>query len=578
MAVNVVSATAPVNATGTSVTASLPSSILAGDVVIAFVTSTGGLTPTPPAGFTYQHEVTCAADAVSQRTNYYENFSVGPSDSGASKTFTVPSSQTLSVVFVHLRSDTGRGIKRRSIQNNSFSNVTNGAAFIWGFTNNSFENWLLIAAMSQVLPLTASTAIPTEASLTGFFGAQTDMRLWGYYSTVNYSEGQSFAGRYAPITNTASNGPAAITVVFSDKKGPADTFDDVTTADTAKHAWAAALTDGVVSSDAISRIIGLFLADAVRGADTQGPTTTYFVEGSDRFSLADALLRGLPAALSDSIGIGRSVSALMVISLIDHLRLTDTLASALKYGMMMPERVQLADALRRFFGVEAAEQMTVADALARLKRISTALTENATMTDMLAPKLVFRLLAQDSISLDDVDVLKAIYRAEIADGVEISAAYASPNSDFTTWAINARNGAITEYSNYDFTSFAELAQGRYVATADDGLYELQGSSDDGSPILSKITSGLAQINGSRFTGFKGAYLGLRGPGQYLLKIDTGDGKSYTYQVDADSMMTTKVNIGKGVRARYVAFELTTVGQDFDLDTVEFVPTQVFRRV
>jgi hypothetical protein len=37
-------------------------------------------------------------------------------------------------------------------------------------------------------------------------------------------------------------------------------------------------------------------------------------------------------------------------------------------------------------------------------------------------------------------------------------------------------------------------------------------------------------------------------------------------------------MGKGQRARYFAFELISAGQDFDLDTIEFVPIVVQRRV
>jgi hypothetical protein len=44
------------------------------------------------------------------------------------------------------------------------------------------------------------------------------------------------------------------------------------------------------------------------------------------------------------------------------------------------------------------------------------------------------------------------------------------------------------------------------------------------------------------------------------------------------MITTRVQVGKGLRARYYAFELETVdGQDFDLESIEFVPLVVQRR-
>ena len=61
-------------------------------------------------------------------------------------------------------------------------------------------------------------------------------------------------------------------------------------------------------------------------------------------------------------------------------------------------------------------------------------------------------------------------------------------------------------------------------------------------------------------------------------METGDGKTYTYAVVGKDMQTTKVHMGKGLRARYFAFELISTGQDFDLDDIEFMPLVAQRRV
>jgi hypothetical protein len=43
-------------------------------------------------------------------------------------------------------------------------------------------------------------------------------------------------------------------------------------------------------------------------------------------------------------------------------------------------------------------------------------------------------------------------------------------------------------------------------------------------------------------------------------------------------MTTKVKIGKGINTTYMAWELITEGQDFDFDSIEFIPMTRERRV
>ena len=69
-----------------------------------------------------------------------------------------------------------------------------------------------------------------------------------------------------------------------------------------------------------------------------------------------------------------------------------------------------------------------------------------------------------------------------------------------------------------------------------------------------------------------------GEDQAILKLETKDGATYTYQIDTRDGRSSKVHMGKGQRSRYFAWELTTVGQDFDLDTLEFGPVRVDRRV
>ena len=66
--------------------------------------------------------------------------------------------------------------------------------------------------------------------------------------------------------------------------------------------------------------------------------------------------------------------------------------------------------------------------------------------------------------------------------------------------------------------------------------------------------------------------------KYNRLMFNGDGKTYTYQTVVQDMQSTKVRLGKGLRARYFAFELISTGPDFDLDTVEFLPLVAQRRV
>jgi hypothetical protein len=143
--------------------------------------------------------------------------------------------------------------------------------------------------------------------------------------------------------------------------------------------------------------------------------------------------------------------------------------------------------------------------------------------------------------------------------------------------MNTRTASVTEYGNYDFNSFARI-DNTYLGASSSGLYELLGDDDAGTDIIAQIKSGFAQWGGARFSGFKAAYLGVRGEGDFVLRLTTGEGQTYNYSVSTRDMRSTKVHMGKGLRARYFAFELISTGQDFDLESIEFVPLVAERRV
>ena len=56
---------------------------------------------------------------------------------------------------------------------------------------------------------------------------------------------------------------------------------------------------------------------------------------------------------------------------------------------------------------------------------------------------------------------------------------------------------------------------------------------------------------------------MRGGGQFFIKIIQGDGREYIYEaLGQPGLMTTKINVGKGLRTSYIAFNLTKRGAGF----------------
>jgi hypothetical protein len=145
----------------------------------------------------------------------------------------------------------------------------------------------------------------------------------------------------------------------------------------------------------------------------------------------------------------------------------------------------------------------------------------------------------------------------------------------TAWAVNTRTGAVTEYENYTFNSFTRLGNS-YLGAASDGLYVLAGPDDAGTEIAVRVRTGLMRFGGNRLSRLKAIYVTARSIVPMRLTVETATGTTYVYAITPVAMRTTKLHVGKGMRATQFLLDWTCSA--LDLDIVELVPLIVRRRV
>lgn len=347
--------------------------------------------------------------------------------------------------------------------------------------------------------------------------------------------------------------------------------------ETYKALYASAVeTVGVQQADTVLR--GIVLLERLRLAESVTPNARSSITFSDTVSIVEALLAGRPVSALETIGTGAALVVQQATTLIESLGLSASVLPQAIYKRGLAETLQLTSSLANFLGAFAAETLQIEDARAVQLKASGALVEGLGVTDVSARQLLIRVVANETVGIDDIQVLNLLLGVSLVEEIELSVGYLSPGESFTTWTMNTRSGAVSEYSDYVFNSFARVGN-KYIGASDSGLYELTGDTDAGDPIVSVLKGAFLQFGGTHLSRLKEAYIAATGDEDvFVLKIETLDGATYTYQVDTRSGRNTKVHMGKGQRARYFAYTLTSAGQDFTLDTLEFVPITVQRRV
>ena len=154
------------------------------------------------------------------------------------------------------------------------------------------------------------------------------------------------------------------------------------------------------------------------------------------------------------------------------------------------------------------------------------------------------------------------------------------------WVYNVDSNATSRYENYAYQSLATW-QGRLFGTQPDGVYMLEGDDDAGSPIVASFATGNLTLPSEKDPGQAGAlkrlaavYLGVASDQSLYMKIVSG-GQEFMYvsRTSNANMMQQRVDPGRGLRSTYYSFEVyNSQGSDFDLESIEFIPIKLSRRI
>lgn len=324
------------------------------------------------------------------------------------------------------------------------------------------------------------------------------------------------------------------------------------------------------------QLYGVILRDALAVRETLTGNQTGQVFVRDAIGFLERLQRAQAATLADGVGVAQTEQLQSLAVILERLRIFDQPGGGARYNLSLVQGIRLVAKLARFFGADMTDTFGLDDDMFARMRAFAQVDDTIGVDAQLTPQLLVAVTVRDDIQLDAAQAVRMLFNPAVAEGVEFEAGYLAPDGSFTTWAMNTRTGAVTEYADYVFNSFASIGN-RYLGASADGLFELVGDDDDGADIIARIRGGFLQFGGPQLSRLKEAYIASTG-GEFVLQIRTADGLVYNYRVDARDGRSSKVHMGKGQRSRYFAFELISAGQDFELDTLEFVPIVMQRRV
>lgn len=154
------------------------------------------------------------------------------------------------------------------------------------------------------------------------------------------------------------------------------------------------------------------------------------------------------------------------------------------------------------------------------------------------------------------------------------------DDDYQVWVVDWEDLSSVVYEQYAFNSFAKIGD-QYFGAKADGVYLLEGATDAGQAIRSKVHFGRHDFGTRAQKQMPYVYAGISGSGDMVLRVQVDKGAVYTYtaRAMAQDQKVQRFDLGMGLRGSYYEFELCNVnGADFDLDSIEFHPVMLSRKI
>lgn len=346
--------------------------------------------------------------------------------------------------------------------------------------------------------------------------------------------------------------------------------------------------------------------DTLLFSEVTSDTVTLVLQSLVELDDAPAWVQHLLMTLESSLTARAVFDVILEASFTDTLNLTDTPTAALRAIINLADQLVLTGEVEGFENalltvvsalvlrdaVVPGQDMPISSTLTLAEVVSHAvsgmleLVSEIELADESSGNATISLLLSDAFTVADGATTTLAGLVELMDEVGFTVRFSLPGNDsdlYVGYAMNLRNAGMVKYENWPFTEMATVG-GVPLAIGEEGLYRLEGDTDDGLPIRARIRTGLTDFGTAMLKHTLNSYVGYTTDGQLVMKVTTTDGgrkRERWYALkprEAGAPMPGRFDIAKGLVGLYWGYELVNVdGADFEFDTVKVWPFAVQRR-
>lgn len=350
------------------------------------------------------------------------------------------------------------------------------------------------------------------------------------------------------------------------------------------------LNSSLLLTDSVVDEVFFVLRSRLDLHDRLTPLGTFITTVESSFVARDFMRFVVETALDDTLTLSDAptLTAEAILAIASRLVLEDETLGWMAAVNVVTSGLVLLDRVRGDVTNTVTSGLALADLVEGNLALITTLIDEVLLLDAVGGSMTVIGLVDSSVAFGDgLDGLLTVLMT-VEDAVNFAVRVRTPDGDeFAGYAMNVRNAAVSEYTNFPFNSFAALRHGGRAVTlmaGPDGIYVLGGATDDGAPIKAAVRLGLTDFGSAALKRVANGFIGYTSDGSLKMVVVTTDGgrkKENWYSLkprSANSPVDGRFDVAKGLTARYWGWAVENIdGADFSLDDLKVWVSFLARR-
>jgi hypothetical protein len=243
------------------------------------------------------------------------------------------------------------------------------------------------------------------------------------------------------------------------------------------------------------------------------------------------------------------------------------------------ELVSIIDSVLFNKALSISETMGLQDSLVLLQKGLNTVLEQINLITSTTGNIIKIGIISDSLDLLPSFSSVSSFINAISEQFIISIPGVTSQDTYLAYVFNTETNSVSTYNNYNFNTSA-LFNGKYIFGSSTGLYEYGGSKDNLVDIQASLKTVAYNFGTSNLKQIPEMYIGGTNSDSMIIKVRVDNKAEVYYKIKntISSLHTQRIKFGKGLIGRYFQFELITSSDECDLESIEFYPIILNRKI